>query len=90
MSGLAILAALAVGFAGGLAHFALLARNAALYLRPRGLWPAIGLQLARLALTGALLVGAARFGAMPLLAAALGLFLARPVAIRLAVRRASQ
>ncbi len=90
MSPLTLLAALAAGFAGGLAHFALLARNAALYLRPRGLWLAIGLQSARLALTAALLIGAARFGAMALLAAALGLFLARPVALRLATRRAPQ
>lgn len=78
--GLADLAG-AAGFAFGLAYFALLGRNVALFLGGGGLAAATGLTLARLAAAVAVFALAARLGALPLLAALFGFLLARFVAL---------
>jgi CHASE2 domain-containing sensor protein len=73
---------LLAGFVGGVAHFVLLHRNTFLYVSSGALLTAIGLQVLRLAAIGLLLGFAAWDGALPLLLAALGVMLARPVALR--------
>ena len=73
---------LGIGVLAGWAHFALLRWNAGLYLRPAGLGWAIGLQLLRLVLLGAVLAMLAREGALPLLTGALGVLLARRLVLR--------
>jgi N-ATPase, AtpR subunit len=82
---------LGIGMLAGWAHFALLRWNAGLYLRPAGFGRAIGLQMLRLVLLGAVLAVLAREGALPLLLGALGVLLARRVVLRrtrlLGVRR---
>lgn len=65
------------GFAAGLVHFLGLRRNVRLYVSSGRLRQALALQAARLALTVALFVAAARQGAVPLLLAAAGFLLAR-------------
>jgi hypothetical protein len=85
---------LLVGFIGGSVHFALLRWNVALYLPDRhgrpcaghprlpcshALLHAVTLQLFRLAAIALLLGVAAWQGALPLLLAALGVVLARPL-----------
>jgi N-ATPase, AtpR subunit len=72
---------LLAGLAGGMAHFALLRWNTALYLTG-SVAAALGLRGVRMALTTALLVVAVRHGALPLLLAALGVLLARPMVMR--------
>ena len=67
-----------LGLVAGLAHFATLHGNARLWLQGR-LRPALALQVARLALTVALLVVAARQGAWPLLLAIAGFLAGRTV-----------
>jgi hypothetical protein len=84
--GLAALAG-AAGFGFGLAYFAALGRNVALYLEGGGLAAATGLTLARLAAAVAAFAFAARLGALPLLATLLGFLVARFVALN-ARRRA--
>ncbi|KFE36291.1 ATP synthase subunit I [Thioclava atlantica] len=74
--------ALVLGFILGLFHFGSLKRVSDLYLGGRGVGLAIALQLARLALLVVVMVWLAREGALPLLAAALGLILARVVVLR--------
>lgn len=74
--------ALVLGFILGLFHFGSLKRVSDLYLGGRGGGLAIALQLARLALLVVVMVWLAREGALPLLAAALGLILARVVVLR--------
>jgi len=67
---------LAAGLAAGVWHFVSLDWNLRLWLAGRGAL-ALGVQLLRLALIAALLVGLARLGAAAVLAAATGLLLAR-------------
>ena len=83
--GLAALAG-AAGFAFGLAYFAMLRRNIAVFLGGGGL-AAAGLTVTRLAAAAAVFALAARLGALPLLGALLGFLAARFVALR-AGRRA--
>ena len=73
---------LSAGFIGGSAHFALLRRIAMLYVSGGGLRRAIGLQIARLAAIGLLLGCAASHGTLPLLLAALGAIVARPLVLQ--------
>jgi F1-F0 ATPase (N-ATPase) AtpR subunit len=77
---------LSVGFAAGVAHFVLLRWNTSLYLgaaRPPRLFlmHAVGLQVLRVAATASLLGLSAWHGALPLLLAALGIMLARPLVL---------
>lgn len=77
----------AAGFAFGLAYFAMLGRNVALFLQGGGLAAAAGLTLARLAAAVVAFAIAAKLGALPLLASLLGFLAARFIALR-AARRA--
>jgi len=70
------------GLVLGAASFASLRLNASLYVAG-GLWRPILLHLARLAVIAGALVWTAFQGAGPLLAAAAGLTLARPIAVRM-------
>lgn len=72
---------LAAGTALGLAHFASLAWNTRLYVTG-GAARALAVQLLRLAVLAAAFAGLARLGALPLLAGALGLLLARQLVLR--------
>jgi F1F0 ATPase subunit 2 len=74
-----VILAIAFGFgvALGLAYFAALRWNVTLYLSPGSTRKAIALHLARLAGIGVGLYLAARGGAGPLLAATLGVLVAR-------------
>lgn len=79
---LAFALALIFGFVLGLFHFGSLKRVSDLYLGGRSVaWP-IALQLARLAILIVVMVWLAREGALPLLAGALGLILARAAVLR--------
>lgn len=76
------------GFLGGAAYFALLRWNTLLYVsaldHARSVFAqALGLQLLRLSGVGLLLGFAARDGALPLVFAALGVMLARPLAFHM-------
>ncbi len=73
---------LAAGFVAGTLHFALLRWNTALYAGAGRVWAAAVMQLLRLSVTAGLLALVARQGALPLLLAALGLVIARPLVIR--------
>jgi hypothetical protein len=89
MSVLEIARLVAFGLAGaalGLASFVTLRFNTTLYL-DGGMWRALGLHLARLAVVTLALVVAALQGAGPLIAMAAGLALARPLVMRWASRR---
>lgn len=79
------LVALLVGVATGLAYFGLLAKNLDLYLSGSGVAGA-ALQAVRFALAAAVLYGAVQFGAVPLLACALGLIAGRQITLRRARR----
>lgn len=81
------LVAAAVGLGAGLLHFSTLEKVTQLYLAGGGIGLALGLQLARLALLGAVLVGLAYTGALPLLTGALGILAGRTIVLR-AKRRA--
>lgn len=70
------------GLAGGSAHFALLRWNTSLYIRAGGVPLALGVQVLRLATVSLLLAFAAWHGALPLLLAALGIMIARPLLLR--------
>lgn len=72
---------LLAGLAVGAAHFALLRRNAALFLTG-SIAHALGMQALRMVLTTALLAFAVWHGALPLLLAALGVLLARALVLR--------
>lgn len=72
-----------LGLAGGALHFALLRWNTRLYVEGSGIAQALALQTMRLAATALLLLFAATHGAMPLLLAALGVALARPLVLRI-------
>ncbi len=76
----------AAGFAFGLAYFAMLGRNVALFLQGGGLAAAAGLTIARLAAAVAAFAIAAKLGVLPLLASLLGFLAARFVALRVARR----
>ncbi len=76
------------GFFGGAAYFALLRWNTLLYVSARdharfAFARALGLQFLRLGGIGLMLGFAARDGALPLLFAALGVMLARPLVFRM-------
>jgi len=73
---------LLAGLLTGVAFFALLRWNTGLYLRAGGLGVAVAVQVLRLAAVGFVLTLAARHGALPLLLAALGLLIARPIVTR--------
>jgi hypothetical protein len=73
---------LLLGLVGGATYFALLRRNASLYLRSGVLLQAIGLQVLRLAMIASLLGLVAWQGALPLLLVALGIVLVRPLVLR--------
>ena len=73
---------LLLGLAGGATYFALLRRNASLYLQSSVLLQAIGLQVLRLAMIASLLGLVAWQGALPLLLVALGIVLVRPLVLR--------
>ncbi len=77
----AAVAGFAIGAAAGAAYFLGLRFNTALYLAGRP-GPALALQAARLLLLGVVLAGVALCGALPLLAAALGLLIARQAIVR--------
>lgn len=74
---------LAAGLLIGAVHFGSLRWNADAYLAGSRIALAILLQLVRFALLGAVLYGLSRLGALPLLAGALGILLARAAVIRL-------
>jgi F1-F0 ATPase (N-ATPase) AtpR subunit len=71
-----------LGFMAGTLFFALLRRNAWLYMRGGSLAFAVALQGVRFAAVCLLLVLTALHGALPLLLTALGLLIARPVVLR--------
>jgi F1F0 ATPase subunit 2 len=73
----------AAGLAAGTLHFALLRWNAALYAGAGHIGGAVALQVLRLAVLGGVLAVIALHGALPLLLAALGVLVARPVVLRL-------
>ena len=73
--------ALGAGFLLGLAFFATLRRNAEYYAQGRPL-TAGAIQTLRFLLLGTILLGAAQFGAIPLLTCTLGLFAGRQVVMR--------
>ena len=73
---------LLLGLVGGATYFALLRRNASLYLQSGVLLQAIGLQVLRLAMIASLLGLVAWQGALPLLLVALGIMLVRPLVLR--------
>jgi len=73
--------ALVGGVLLGVAFFASLRRNAQYYADGRPL-AAGALQTLRFLLLGTILIGAAQFGAMPLLACTLGLFAGRQLVMR--------
>jgi hypothetical protein len=73
---------LGLGCLGGALYFALLRWNTSLYTRGGRLAPALALQGLRMAAAAGLLLLAARQGALALLLTALGVMLARPLAIR--------
>lgn len=75
-------AGLTAGFLLGLAHFRTLAKVTDLYLSGGSPARAIGFQLARFALLGGVLFALAMGGALPLLAGALGLVVARNVVLK--------
>lgn len=73
----------AVGFAVGLVFFHALRRNTALYLEAGPAWRPVGLHLARISLLSAVLVGVVLgAGGAGLVAAFVGVLLARAVALR--------
>jgi hypothetical protein len=76
---------LLAGLGLGAAHFALLRRNALLYLDAGGFMRALGLQALRIGGIAAGLTFAAWHGALPLLLAALGVMIARPLMLRAAM-----
>lgn len=82
MNALPALAFLALGITIGAAHFAMLARDAGLLLGGAPIWRMLCLRGSRFLLTGAMLLLAARCGAVPLLATLAGLLLARRWALK--------
>jgi hypothetical protein len=76
------LAFLVLGLSAGAVHFALVARDADVVVRRGALWPILLLRIGRMALIAVLLYLAARSGALPLLAAAGGVFVARQWALK--------
>ncbi|MGB8276865.1 MAG: ATP synthase subunit I [Methylovirgula sp.] len=74
-----IAAALALGAAIGAAHYLLLWRSVELLVSGGSAWRAAALHIARFLMTGAALYFVARFGALPLAAALLGIMSARIV-----------
>jgi hypothetical protein len=73
---------LALGFAAGALHFALLRWNVALFAARGALGRALALAALRLGVTGAVLLLAVLQGAWPLLLVAAGMVLARPAMLR--------
>ena len=71
------------GLAAGIAHFALLRWNAALYVSAAGVPRALAVQALRMAATTALLAFAAWHGAAALLPAAAGVVAARSLVVRM-------
>ena len=82
MSALVLAGFLLFGFAVGVLHFALLRWNTVLFLRPGALLAACALMALRLAATGGALFLTVLHGALPLLFAAFGVVLARPLVRR--------
>lgn len=73
---------LAGGFGLGLVHFASLGRVLALYASGAPAWKALALTLGRFGLLALVLAGLAALGAVPLLAGAVGILIARGVILR--------
>jgi len=73
---------LVLGFGLGLVHFTTLKHVAALYTSGAKVWRVLGLQLLRFALLALVLIVVAQLGALPLLAAAAGILVARQIVIR--------
>jgi hypothetical protein len=82
MSALPLAGFLVFGFAVGVLHFALLRWNTTLFLRRGALLAAFALMALRLVTTGGALFLAVLHGALPLLFAAFGVVLARPLVRR--------
>ncbi len=78
----AAMAGLAVGAVTGLGYFGSLWWNTRLYVSGGSALMALLLQIGRFIVLFAVFVMLARFGAVPLLSASLGLFLARSLLIR--------
>lgn len=76
------LAFLVLGLSAGAVHFALVARDAGRVVRRGAVWPMLLLRVGRMALIAVLLYVAARSGAVPLLAAAAGVLVARQWALK--------
>lgn len=77
----------AVGALIGAFHFLSLRWSVSKLMAGGALAPAIGIHLARFALVAAMLIGITRsFGAMPLLVAASGIWLARTAVVRMGAR----
>jgi F1F0 ATPase subunit 2 len=66
----------------GAMHFTFLRWNAQLFISSGPVWHAVALQLARMMVTSAALLGCAYAGALPLVAALAGLLLARQFTLR--------
>ncbi len=81
VAALQALVALAVGVATGFAYFGILRRNLELYLDGSPAL-AVALQAGRFLIAAAVLFGAVQFGAVPLLACALGLLIGRHLVLR--------
>lgn len=79
---LEVVAGFAVGAGIGATHYYLLWRNVEMLMSSQSLKRAMALQIIRLFLTGAAFYLIARFGALPLVAAALGLVGARMLVVR--------
>lgn len=82
MNFLASAAYFALGLLAGGAHFASLRGNARLFAGSGSPAAALGLQLLRLGALAGLLVLVALHGALPLLATALGVLVARSIVVR--------
>jgi len=89
MTALPLAGFLLSGFLVGMLHFTLLRWNATLFLRRGATLATVALTLARLAATGGALFLAVLHGALPLLAAAFGVVLARPLMRRVLTGRPS-
>jgi F1F0 ATPase subunit 2 len=82
MSLIAIAVSFAAGLLAGAFHYLTLWWNVRLFTAGGSALKAVAIQLARLALIATVLIVVTRFGALPLLAAMLGLLASRAVALR--------
>lgn len=73
---------LLIGIVAGIAHFGSLWWNTRMFAQAGSMVAAVVVQLGRLGLLAAVFVGLSRFGALPLLAGALGLLMARQLMLK--------